>query len=470
MGDVTSSDGPRADQPAGAGAPTPAAPPKPAQPPRSPLRNRNYALLWTGGLISDLGDWTLLIALPVFVFQLTGSALTTSTVFVAELVPALIVGQLAGVLVDRWDRRQILVVVGVVQAVLLLPLLAVTTTDRLWIVYGVAALQSCLARLASPAKAALIPSLVPREQLTAANSLNAVSDNLARLVGSPIGGLAIQLLGLVGVVVVDAVTFLISALLAAQIRVSKQEAAPRAAQAENAGGVVAAPRAPDADRPAEGAQSTGADGAAAPRASLVADWLDGLRTIRRTPPLPAILSIGALSQVAQGIFVVLFVVFVLRELNGTGGDVGLIRGMQAIGGVIGGIVVGWLGRRLGPRGLIGWGFVVFGLIALATWNAPRFTTAIGLYVGLFIAAGIPGVATQTGLITIVQSVTPPTHLGRVFAAFETGSGALQAVGVLVAGALADRLGVVTILNVQAGIYILCGLLAFAAVRPRDATP
>ncbi|MEA2609865.1 MAG: hypothetical protein QOJ75_2108, partial [Chloroflexota bacterium] len=303
----------------------------PAKPPQSPLRNRNYALLWSGGLISDLGDWTLLIALPVFVFQLTGSALTTSTVFVAELVPALIVGQLAGVLVDRWDRRQILVVVGVVQAALLLPLLAVTTTDRLWIIYLVAALQSCLARLASPAKAALIPSLVPREQLTAANSLNAVSDNLARLVGSPIGGLAIQLLGLVGVVAVDAVTFLVSALLAAQIRVRKE---------------VAAPRAPEADSQPLAAPSTGSAGAP-PGASLVADWLDGLRTIRRTPPLPAILSIGALSQVAQGIFVVLFVVFVLRELNGTGGDVGLIRGMQAIGGVIGGIVVGWLGRRLG---------------------------------------------------------------------------------------------------------------------------
>jgi MFS family permease len=434
----------------------------PIRPARSPLRNRNYALLWTGGLISDLGDWTLLIALPVFVFQLTGSAFTTSTVFVVELVPALIVGQLAGVLVDRWDRRQILVVVGIVQAALLLPLLAVTTTDRLWIVYLVAALQSCLARLASPAKAALIPSLVPREQLTAANSLNAVSDNLARLVGSPLGGLAIQLLGLVGVVVVDAVTFLVSALLAAQIRVPKEAAAPRAAHPEPVGG--GGVRAPDAESPAAGAQSTAPAGAPAPRTSLVADWVDGLRTIRRTPPLPAILSIGALSQVAQGIFVVLFVVFVLRELNGTGGDVGLIRGMQAIGGVIGGIVVGWLGRRLGPRGLISWGFVVFGLIALATWNAPLITTAIWLYVGLFIAAGIPGVATQTGLITIVQSVTPPTHLGRVFAAFETGSGALQAVGVLVAGALADRLGVVTILNVQAGIYIACGLLAFVAFR------
>lgn len=444
------------------------------QPPGSPLRIRNYALLWTGGLISDLGDWTLLIALPVFVFQLTGSALTTSTVFVVELVPALIVGQLAGVMVDRWDRRRILIATGVIQAALLLPLLAVSTTDRLWIVYVVAALQSCLARLASPAKAALIPSLVPREQLTAANSLNAVSDNLARLVGSPLGGLAIQLLGLVGVVVVDAATFLVSALLAAQIRVARAPSTVSAADRETSGpllatgpGAVPAPEPVVFEEPATKAPTPAPLTRDAPvRASLVNDWLDGLRTIRRTPPLPALLSIGALSQLSQGIFVVLFVVFVLRELNGTGGDVGLIRGMQAIGGVIGGIVVGTLSRRLGPTGLISWGFVVFGLIALATWNAPHVTTAIWLYVGLFIAAGIPGVATSTGLITIVQTVTPPTHLGRVFAAFETGAGALQAVGVLAAGALADQLGVVPILNVQAGIYIACGLLAFVALRTR----
>jgi MFS family permease len=205
-----------------------------------------------------------------------------------------------------------------------------------------------------------------------------------------------------------------------------------------------------------------------PKATLLGDWLDGLRTIRRTRPLPAVLFIGALSQVAQGIFVVLFVVFVLQELHGTGGDVGLIRGMQAIGGVVGGLAIGVVSRRFSPRALIGWGFIVFGLISLATWNAPTFTTAIGVYVGLFIVVGVPGVATMTGLMTTVQSVTPPTHLGRVFAAFEAGAGALQAVGVLLAGALADRLGVVSILNVQAGIYVLCGLLALVALRARPA--
>jgi MFS family permease len=403
----------------------------------SPIRNRAFALLWSGGLISDLGDWMLLVALPVYVFQLTGSALTTSTVFVVELVPALVVGQVAGVLVDRWDRRRILVASGFLQAALLLPLLAATTIDRLWIIYLVAAAQSCLARLCGPAKAALVPVLVPADQLAAANSLSAVSDNLARLVGSPIGGLAIQMFGLIGVVVVDATTFLVSAFLTAGIRHHSKPPT-----------IVA----PDVARP-----------------SLLSEWLDGLRTIRRTPPLPAVLFIGALSQVAQGIFVVLFVVFVLQELGGSGGDVGLIRGVQAIGGVVGGLAIGFVSRRVSSRGLIGWGFIVFGLVSLATWNAPLITTSIGVYVGLFIVVGMPGVATMTGLLTTVQSVTPPTHLGRVFATFETGAGALQAVGVILAGALADRLGVVSILNAQASIYVACGILAFVALRANGRT-
>ena len=126
----------------------------------SPLRNPAFARLWLGGLVSDLGDWMLLVGLPVFVFQLTGSALTTATVFVVETIPALLVGQVAGVLVDRVDRRRILIAGTLLQAALLLPLLAVTSADGLWIVYLVAAGQSVLARVCGPATLALVPSLV----------------------------------------------------------------------------------------------------------------------------------------------------------------------------------------------------------------------------------------------------------------------------------------------------------------------
>jgi MFS family permease len=411
---------------------------------RSPLRRRPFALLWAGALVSDLGDWMLLIGLPVFVFQLTGSALTTSTVFVAELIPALILGQVGGVLVDRWDRRRILVVASLLQALLLLPLLAVDSADRLWIVYLVAAAQSALARVCSPATAALIPALVPRDELASANAMNAVGASLARLAGSPLGGLAVQLLGLGGIVVLDAATFVVSALFVAAIRV-----------------------------PAAAATSASvADGAPGParavRPHLVADWVDGLRTILRTPRLGPAIAIGAASQVAQGIFVVLFVVFVLDVLRADGAAVGLIRGVQAIGGIAAGIGIGMLHGRVSNRALVGWGFVAFGAIALLTWNLSAVTDAVPVYVLLFMIVGVPAVATSVGLQSLIQAITPPSHLGRVFAAFETGAGALQAVGVVIAGALADRLGVLPILNVQGSIYVLCGAAALVFLRERDA--
>ena len=415
----------------------------------SPLRQRAFRRLWVGGLVSDLGDWTLLVALPVAVFELTGSALTTSSVFVVELLAGLLAGQLGGVLVDRWDRRRLLVATALIQAVALLPLLLVASADQLAIVFVVAAVQSGLARLSGPAKTALVPTLVEADQLAAANGLSATADNLARLVGSPLGGLAIALVGLPGVVLIDAVTFL--------------------AAAASFVGIRTATTGHDAETAKDG-DGLAADGAPAPAESLRAAWLDGLRVIRRDGRLAAVLGIAALSQVAQGIFVVLFVVFVLEALDGSGTEVGLLRGVQAVGGIIGGLLVARLARRLGVRTLIGGGFLAFGVLSLITWNLPAVTTAIGVYAALFVLAGIPGVATSTGLLTTVQTLTPGTHLGRVVAAFEAGAALLAAAGVLLAGALADSVGIIRILDVQAGIYLVCGLLALIALRPRTERP
>jgi MFS family permease len=423
---------------------TPAATPRR----RSPLRRRGFALLWAGGLVSDLGDWTLLIGLPVFVFQLTGSALTTSTIFVAELIPALVVGQVGGVLVDRWDRRRILVVASVLQAVLLLPLLAVGSPDQLWIVYLVAAAQSGLARLCAPATAALIPAVVPPDELATANGLGALSQSLARLLGAPLGGLAIGMLGLGGVVAADMVTFLVAAALVAAIPATAirqptpdgSASIPGAATARAATGTIAAAR------------------------RFARDWIDGWRTIVRVPGLGALVGIGAVSQLSQGIFVVLYVVFVLQVLGADDAAVGVIRGMQAVGGLVGGLAVGVVAARLGTRTLVGWGFIVFGLLSLAMWNAAAVTTAVPFYATMFAILGLPAVAVSVGLLTVLQALTPPTHLGRVYAAYETSSGILQAVGVVVAGALADRIGVAPILDVQALLYVGCGVAALVLLR------
>src|SRR4029453_9049011 len=95
------------------------------------LRRRDFGLLWAGGLISETGDWFLLVGLPFWVLQGTGSILVTASVFLFGLRPGRVAGPLAGVLVDRWDRRRTLVAVSLAEAAFLLPLLAVDGQDPL---------------------------------------------------------------------------------------------------------------------------------------------------------------------------------------------------------------------------------------------------------------------------------------------------------------------------------------------------
>jgi MFS family permease len=410
------------------------------------LRRRDFGLLWAGGLISETGDWFLLVGLPIWVLQLTGSSLVTATVFLVGLLPGLVVGPLAGVLVDRWDRRRTLVAVSLAEAACLLPLLAVHDRGDLWIVYAVMAVEASLAQLNDPARNALVPSLVGGQDLVGANALIGLNSNLARLVGSPLGGILVELADLPGLVIGDAASFLLGAALI---------------------GLVGSGRG-EAHRPLPAGVATPAVAGPGPVAArgVVGEWVDGLRVTLGERELRWGLVVNGLAAVAQGIFTVLFVVFVARELGGDGADVGLLRGVQAIGGLLGGVLVVGLARRLRPGPLLGTSLLVFALIDLAIWNGPVLTTALWLYLGLFVAAGIPGVGVLTGLTALVQEHAGDAYLGRVFATYLGGFNGLMALGMLLAGLLGDAVGVVTVLNGQAALYLLAGVVALATLGPR----
>jgi MFS family permease len=447
------------------------------------LRRRDFGLLWAGGLISETGDWLLLVGLPVWVLQLTGSSLVTATVFLVGLLPGLVVGPLAGVLVDRWDRRRTLVAVSLAQAAFLLPLLAVDGRNRLWIVYLVMAVEAILAQLNDPARNALVPSLVTKADLVGANALIGLNGNLARLVGSPLGGILVEVSGLPGLVIGDAASFLLGAALIALVR---SDAGGSRAGGSVAGGAHADPRTPEpalaVPGPPEGEPNRQADrapgvvhrpGPDPRRAGVVREWVDGLRVTVGDRRLRWGLVVNGLAGVAQGIFTVLFVLFVTRVLGGDGADVGLLRGVQAIGGLLGGVLVVGLASRLEAGRLLGVSLLVFAAVDLAIWNGPVLTTADWLYLGLFVAAGIPGVGVLTGLTSLVQERTAEAYLGRVFATYMGSFNGLMALGMLLAGLLGDTLGVVAVLNAQAGLYLLAGLIAVATLGrrvPRDRYP
>src|SRR5215471_14466913 len=97
------------------------------------FRHRSFSLLWIAGLVSMTGDWLLGVALPIYVFKLTGSPAATSAVLAVSVTAALVAGAVAGVFVDRWDRRRIMIVANLLQVGAILPLLAVNSADRVWI-------------------------------------------------------------------------------------------------------------------------------------------------------------------------------------------------------------------------------------------------------------------------------------------------------------------------------------------------
>ena len=195
------------------------------------VRQRNFALLLLAGLISSVGDLVLTIALPFYAYDLTHSALQTGAMFIASTLPSPLVGSVAGVFVDRWDRKRTMVAADLSRVVLMLLLLAVRSRDALWIVYLVAFLESCVSKFFVPAKSAFIPRLVPAERLTAANSLDSVSSSIVSLIAPSLGGALLVLLGLSGVVLVDSASFLLSGLLIALIVAHSTGARPLAGSA-----------------------------------------------------------------------------------------------------------------------------------------------------------------------------------------------------------------------------------------------
>ncbi|MEU6314794.1 MFS transporter [Streptomyces sp. NPDC047014] len=391
------------------------------------MANRDFRRLWTAGFVSETGDWIFMIAMPVFVYQLTGSVAATAANFIVELLPGLLLSPVAGVLADRWDRRRLMIGVSLVQVVVLLPLLAVDGPGDLYLVNAVTCAQAALATLFQPAKYALLPSVVAPRDVAAANGLASLNGNLARLLGASCGGFVVAGLGLPGVLVLDAVSFLLAvALLARPFAVTQPEAV---------------------------------------REPVWRAWVAGLREIRDRRGLRLMVLPVGLIGLAQGLFAVLFVVFVTERLGGGEGETGLLRGVQAIGGMAGGALIGSLARRTDPGRLLGWALLVFSGMTALTWNSAYVTTAIWFQAALFAVLGAPGIGVFAGRMAIVQLHTSDATRGRVLASFQSVFDGFTALGMALAGALAGLLGLPLALDVQAALLGTAGLLALWHFRP-----
>jgi MFS family permease len=410
------------------------------------LRQRNFALLWLGGLISFVGDWVLFIALPVYVYDLTGSALATGGMFIAQTAPRLLLGSIAGVFVDRWDRRRTMIIANLLSAAALLLLLPVRAIADLWLVYLAAFLQASISLFFQPAESALAPILIGEEQLVYANALTALNWELTRLIAPPLGGLVMALFGLGSVIAIDSASFLFSAAMIALIALPAAERVrPVVEHHIHAAGAWRA---------------------------VWRELVEGLRLVQRDRLVRALFIVIGAAMVAEGIINVLGFPWLKQVLHGDALTRGWMASAQAVGGLIGGLLIGRVSRLVRPAYLIGSSGIVLGLVSLALINVTALPIDASLWLPaallLKLLQGVPIMGLFVSVDTLLQQSVADSYRGRIFGAYGAISALTMLGGQAAASLLGDRVGLAPMLNWMGIMYILAGLCALALLRGQGA--
>jgi MFS family permease len=377
------------------------------------LRIRDFRLLWAAGLISSLGSWLLVLAVPAHVFLVTRSLAATGITLAAQYLPLLVFGPVAGVLTDRFDRRRLMVGCDVFRAAAVACMLAGLAPSRFWVFYLALVAESSGTALFSPARQAFTPAVVGTgPALTGANALSAVTGAVVRLAGGPLGGVLFAVFGIKTMICADALSYLISA--AAILDISRAHAGR--------------------DGPAGRHGPAGRGGRMTVRAAR-RDLADGLRTLRTDAVARALLPVTVLFLAANASLSAVVVPFGLRRLGGSTQTSILFAALGA-GFLIGAPVFRLLAGRVEPRILL-----TAALTATAVSYFLLFrASTLGQALPCGVANGLSGSLALAIPQTAVQRSVPGACLGRVTSAFLTAEAAATLAGAVAGPALAQAIG------------------------------
>lgn len=347
------------------------------------LINRNFRLLWFGQSISQLGDKAYNIALMWWLFEKTASPLYISSFLIASMLPELIFGPVAGVYIDRWDKKKILVAADFVRgiAVLLLAVLYLADVLAIWHIYSAALCISLCSALFNPATMAVIPAVVEKAELRQANALSQLVAGAVAVIGPLVGASSVALLGYAGVLVFNGCSYMISGLAAAFLRMRK----------------------------------TGA----AAKEPVCSALLQGLRYIRRDPRIVVVVIIVAVIHVFVGAMVVVMP-FLAGSLTGGINSLGVLQAALGGGIIAGAVYVSrFSGERLAGSSLF-CAIMVMGA-GIAALGALQFlrSDAVEVYAGCCLIIGMCVAVVSVFWRTIAQTCVAAEMTGRVFSVLST---------------------------------------------------
>jgi MFS family permease len=397
------------------------------------LRQRNFALLWTAGLISLIGDWAFYAAMPIFILDRTGSAFQSGLVWAAIALPGIFIGPFAGVYVDRHDRRRIMLFGNIAQAIAATVLLVGGGSFGIWLAMAVLLVQASLYAIYSPAESALLPTVVDKEHLVTANALNSLNDNIARIAGPLIGALLYDWFGIRGIALGNMASFIGSALLVSMVTVAA------------------------ASRP----QSTGDDVLAATE-SIWRSMRSGASVVWNSYMLRALFVIIALVGFADGPLTAMLAPFVRQSLDRSNTDFGTLLSVRGVAGVAGGFVIAHVAHRFRDDRLMGACLLVIGVgvAAIAIIQNYPLTLVIMIFGGPAI------VGLNTTFVTLLQRNSEDRFRGRIFALLGAFSGVIFLTSTLVGSLATKVMGPPTVMLISGVTYSVAGVGAMLLLANR----
>lgn len=393
-----------------------------------PLRSRNFALIWTAALVSNVGSWMQTVALGVLVFSRTGQPGWTGLVAAAAFVPIGLLAPIGGALADRLDRRRWLIVttLGEMAFAAVLAVLAATGHDPPAALVLLALLGGAAGAIGFPAYQAMVPDLVPPEDLLGAVSLSSAQFNLGRVIGPALAGVVLLTHDYGLVFGVNAASF--AAVVVALLLVRLPRPASRVRD-EGFGARIAA-----------GVRAARAEPGCRSAIGLIAFVaLFASPFIALVPAMAGVLHRdGVSTQVATAILVT----------------------AQGIGAVLGALALPSLAERLGRRTMLQ--SALFGVPMLLVLYALAPTLWLSSLALLAVGAGY--IAVLSGLNTVVQLRAPAEARGRILGIYMMGLGIVYPVGAVLQGVVADRTGV-RVVTVAGAVILWGGLALLASLRP-----
>jgi MFS family permease len=414
---------------------------EPRPTPRSPFRNPDFAKLWTAATISLLGTQISQIAIPfIAVLLLHVPPIQVALLGTLEFLPFLLFTLPAGVWVDRLPRRRILISGDLGRAIMLLsiPIAYVLGALTIWQLYVVAFVNGVLTVFFDIADQSYLPTVLERDQLVDGNAKLAASASTTQVVGQPLGGGIVAILGGPFAVLLDAVSYIASAVLIFAIRRTERASRPTPAAAAIEAGEVADSTAAGASVAAELAaagRETGSD----ERPGVRREVAEGLRFVLSNPYLRSIAATTGSSNLAGNIMYSIFPIFVYVNLGLSPETVGLIGGGMGAGALVGALTAAWLANRFGiGRAVVGSIFLqapIVLLIPLASHD-----TALLLIGGVGAIGGWANTVYNINQVSLRQAITPEPMLGRMNATMRFIVWGTIPIGQIVGGLVATTFG------------------------------